>query len=314
MKHFYKPILIFASFLAIGEKSEARFSNDKAALSFGSGSVAFKSSKQNSKTNVADNKLLLSSNVASLHLVDEKNGMVFYPNNLLSLRVLLKNVGLNNDRNAMSIASLAAGNSKTTLHLSSHESLVAQDIAGVEAENFSVSCLQRKQYFVSWIGSAANQNGFFKISYINANNQKITVHQTLPQNAANAKYTAMITLPEAVSKPLFKLEFEDVNHASMALASTIVNSDADGEMVDMVGNADESSLFVKSVGSNGGGTYKLDVYDALGNLIVGNQDVEIMAGSSQIIPVDLPQSEHGQYVAVLSNPSKKKKKVFKISI
>ena len=84
-------------------------------------------------------------------------------------------------------------------------------------------------------------------------------------------------------------------------------------MVDIITQQEESALFVKTI-SGKGGEYKLDIYDENGSLVIANQEIEIMAGSSQIIPMDLPASEHGTYLAVLSNQgSKKKKKTFKIT-
>ena len=221
MKQLYKPILLLISVLAIGEKSEARMSGEeKNALSFGSGSISFKET-HSAAGNFLQQKIILQPVNKLSKAADE---VAFYPNNLLSLRALLKSVSTVNNR---SMISIAAANNKSILN--NHALLNTDPLA-----------------------------------------------------------------------------------ANTSFKKTVALNEVEGDFVDVIKDGDASSLLVKSK-SGTGGIYKLDLYDNQGNLLVSNQDVEIMAGSQQIIPVDLPFEEHGEYVAVLSNTSRKKKKTFKIT-
>ncbi len=301
MKHFYKPIILLASFISLGKYSEAKISTDKLSLSFGGGSVAFKDNQHDKKnTKLVDNKLL-ELDTKQLRKTDE---MSFYPSNGLALKVLLRTVSKTSNRFPTAIASLDGATEIGSLKT---------DNKGIVIENFTATCVEKKQYLFTWQSTTQNKNGHFTINYLNAKGKLQTVYEALPQAGVKNNYTAFVTLPDVIDKPTFNLIFEDLSKQSVSLANTTINADADGEMVDIIAHQEESALFVKTIAGTGG-TYKLDVFDESGKLIISNEEVEIMAGSSQIIPMDLPQAEHGTYLAVLSNSgSKKKKKTFKIA-
>ena len=295
MKHFYKPLILIASLFSIGKIAEAKFTTEKITLSFGSGALSFKNEGKKS-----DNK---PSEKLDESKSQHNNDLTYYPNNLLSLKVLLRSVSTTNNKSATSIASINGAS----------ESLKEPDNKAIIIENFNVNCVEKREYLLSCESTTFNAKGNLKISYLDEKNKPIEVYQTQLKSGVKVNYTAIVKLNSAANKPSFKIEFEDLNKNSTALASVSDVSDADGEMVDIITQQEESALFVKTI-SGKGGEYKLDIYDENGSLVIANQEIEIMAGSSQIIPMDLPASEHGTYLAVLSNQgSKKKKKTFKIT-
>ncbi|MEY2828588.1 MAG: hypothetical protein RIQ33_446, partial [Bacteroidota bacterium] len=86
----------------------------------------------------------------------------------------------------------------------------------------------------------------------------------------------------------------------------------DGEVVELITEADFTALKVKTEAGTKG-TFDLKLFNENGALVSNQDEVEILAGASQIIPIDLPTSP-GMYFAVLTNTtsSRKKKKVFKV--
>jgi hypothetical protein len=292
MKQFYKPLLLLASFLSIENLVHAKFSKDNLSLSFEKDAISFHTKE---KKNIStDDKT--------------KHETALVQSNQMSLKLFLRSVGGSKQKQKTVIAGLHDEQTNVSSGLANEEKNL------VAVENFEVNCIGKKQYWISWNASSQKASGSFVVRYRNSKNKLINLYQTSQKNGVKVNYTALLNLPEAIDEPMFEIsKVDETNHFSM-LATTVCKTDKDGEMVRLLNENNQIALAIKTV-ENTGGIYSLTIFDESGNKIIGEQEIEIMAGSSQIIPMDIPTTEHGNYVAVLSNStgSKKKKKAFKIS-
>jgi hypothetical protein len=298
--HIGKPLVVLLSIISVSEATEAKFSTEKSPLVFGQNSISFLNEKEK--------VFAISDKQKSITNAVKKDEMVYYPNTLVSLKLLLKSVGTLNTKSPTSIAS--DGNS-----IAGNESLKEENKQVVLIENLNATCLKTKQYLLAWQSTALNAtSNSIKITYTDKNNKVVELYHADIATGVKLNQSVFVTLPEAMNQPTFNIAVVSPNKTESIVASIKEQSDEDGEMVALQNSNNESALFVKTIGAGVGNDYKLELYDEKGNLIVSSNDAEILAGSSQIIPVDIPQTEHGTYTAVLSSSgSKKKKKVFKIT-
>jgi hypothetical protein len=184
----------------------------------------------------------------------------------------------------------------------------------ISVKNIEVLNFGNKQYALTWKATQGDDiKGTYKISYINTNNEKVVVKKTgIKQSGIDINYDIKFNLPEMIDQAKIILEFENNDKSLYTLGSVNDETDADGEVVELITEADFTALKVKTEAGTKG-TFDLKLFNENGALVSNQDEIEILAGASQIIPIDLPTSP-GMYFAVLTNTtsSRKKKKVFKV--
>ncbi|MEY2829323.1 MAG: hypothetical protein RIQ33_1181 [Bacteroidota bacterium] len=191
----------------------------------------------------------------------------------------------------------------------------------VSIRNLNVKCLGNNEYELSWIATHDDGDGTYAINILNSDNQKSNLSHLMPQKGNEINYSTKITLTEAVEKPVFNLEYVDQMNAASDLGSVYaecssvggVTTDEDGSTYKLLSSMETPAIQVVSSADSKDQTYSIEIFNAAGQLIKTAENFEVMAGGSQIIPLDFPFVPQAMYFAVLSSvTSNKKKKTFKI--
>ncbi|MFM2048978.1 MAG: hypothetical protein RI955_1526, partial [Bacteroidota bacterium] len=192
----------------------------------------------------------------------------------------------------------------------------------VSIRNLDVKCLGNSEYELSWIATHDDGDGTYNISFINNNNEKISLSHLMPQKGNDINYSTKITLTESVDKPVFNLEYVDQMNAASDLGSVYADCSSSGGAVadedggntyKLLSSMETPAIQVISSANSKDESYSLEIFNSAGQLVKSSENIEVMAGSSQIIPLDFPFVPQAMYFAVLSTAtSSKKKKTFKI--
>ncbi|MFM2225144.1 MAG: hypothetical protein RJA07_1346 [Bacteroidota bacterium] len=191
----------------------------------------------------------------------------------------------------------------------------------VSIRNLDIKCLGNNEYELSWIATHDDGDGTYNISYINNNNEKVSLSHLMPQRGNDINYSAKITLTESVDKPVFNLEYVDQMNVASDLGSVYADcsstaaslTDEDGNSYKLLSSMETPAIQIISSANSKDESYALEIFNSAGQLVKSSENIEVMAGSSQIIPLDFPFVPQAMYFAVLSSvTSNKKKKTFKI--
>jgi hypothetical protein len=193
----------------------------------------------------------------------------------------------------------------------------------VAIRNLNVKCLGNSEYELSWIATHDDGDGIYHINFTNNDNKKVDILQLMPQRGNDIYYTTKVTLTEPIAKPIFNLSYVDQTNAATDLGTVYADCassgsgsssiDDDGNKYSLLNNGDAPSIQIQSTADSKDVSFSLEIYNAAGQLVKAAEQFEVMAGSSQIIPIDFPFVPQSMYFAVLSSvTSNKKKKTFKI--
>jgi hypothetical protein len=191
----------------------------------------------------------------------------------------------------------------------------------VSIRNLNVKCLGNNEYELSWVATHDDGDGTYAINILNSDNLKSNLSHLMPQKGNEINYSTKITLTEAVEKPVFNLEYVDQMNVPSDLGSVYAEcssvagttTDEDGSTYKLLSSMETPAIQVISSADSKDQTYSIEIFNAAGQLIKTGENFEVMAGGSQIIPLDFPFVPQSMYFAVLSSvTSNKKKKTFKI--